>query len=154
MTLEAAARSSRGTMAITYAWRAGTSIEDSDMRRSRKRTASGAVGMSPASSRNTLAGRCVNTIVRTWPMRAASRAATNCDNAASRPAAKKIAPATWTGSANRRNSHRTSKDCTTNPPPNESRLNSADSLRTMPRERASGCAGAEVSCSMAGERRA
>ena len=92
-------------------------------------------------------------MVRTWPMRAARRAATNWENAARSPATKKTAPATCTGRAKRRNSHSTSSDCTTRPPPKESRLKSQESRSTTARERESGAAGPEAPCSTAGERR-
>jgi hypothetical protein len=59
VTLDAAARSSGGTTAITYACRAGTSICDTAIRSSRQAIASGAVGITPARIKNTFAGKCV-----------------------------------------------------------------------------------------------
>src|SRR4051812_48445431 len=93
VTLAAAARSSGGTMAITYDWRAGTSIEDTHMRRRTQPTASGAVGMKAARIRSALEGRCVYTIVLMSPILAARRADASCDAAVRSPAAKKMAPA-------------------------------------------------------------
>ena len=72
VTREAAARSSGGPSAITNAWRAGTSICETDAEQQHA-MASGAVGTKPARIRNRFAGRCVNTIVRMRPIRAATR---------------------------------------------------------------------------------
>ena len=69
----------------------------------------------------------VNTIVLISPIRRASRPAANCDPAVSSPVQKKKAPAVARVRPNRWNSHSASSDCTRNPPPNESRLNSAAS---------------------------
>src|SRR5271166_6132205 len=54
VTLAAAARSSGGTTAITYDWRAGTSIDDIAARSSRNTIARGAFGISAARIRNAL----------------------------------------------------------------------------------------------------
>ena len=115
------------TTAITYDVRAGTSICDSAARASRQATASGAVGMNAARISSPLAGRWVNTIVRTSPMRRAMRTATSAENAESTPAQKNTAPLTAIDRPKRRCSHSTSSAVMTKPPPNESRLNRAAS---------------------------
>ena len=76
---------------------------------------------------NPFAGRCVYTIVRTRPMRPAIRAATSAENADNSPAQKKIVPLTANESPNRFCNHTTSSAVITNPPPNESTLNSTAS---------------------------
>src|SRR5215469_13698618 len=138
VTPAAAPRSSGGTTAITYDWRAGTSIEETDARRRRNRIASCTFGISAARISNPLDGRCVNTIVLIRPKRAASRAETNCENDPSRPTTKKNVPAAATDMLKRLKSQSASSDCTTNPPPNASRLNSIDSRMTTLRDLASG----------------
>src|SRR5216683_2634541 len=110
VTLAAAARSSGGTTAITYDWRAGTSICDSDDRNSRKTSVSLALGIMAASIRKALDGRCVYTIVLIRPIRAARATDTNCDNDPRRPAAKKKTPAAWTDMLKRRKSQSASSD--------------------------------------------
>src|SRR5882724_5160210 len=92
VTLAAAARSSGGTTAITYDWRAGTSICDSDDRNSRNTIVSFALGIMAASIRKALDGMCVYTIVLIRPLRAARATDTNCDNDPRRLAAKKKTP--------------------------------------------------------------
>ena len=72
-------------------------------------------------------------------MRRASGAAANCDSALSIPVQKKIEPATVIDSSKRWNSQSASSDCTARPPANESRLNSAASLKTVRRDCLSGC---------------
>src|ERR1700722_34010 len=84
------------------------------------------------------AGRCVNTIVLIRPKRAASADETNCDIEPSSPTRKKNVPATWIDMLKRRNNHNASRDCTTKPPPNASRLNSADNRSTIDLDFASG----------------
>ena len=56
---------------------AGTSIEENAIRNSRNVTASFALGMNAASTRNTFAGMCVKTMVSINPKRAASRGETS-----------------------------------------------------------------------------
>src|SRR6516164_6855628 len=73
-------------------------------------------------------------------MRAANHEETSCEAAPSSPAKKKKDPAAAIDMLNRRNSHSARSDCTTKPPPNESRLNSAESCRTILRAFASGAA--------------
>ncbi len=92
-------------------------------------------------------------MVRTWPMRPASRAETSCEKAPSTLTAKKMAPAVATGTANLRNSQRATIDCTTNPPPNASSEKSAESCSTTRRDLASGGARGAGGGSTAGERR-
>src|SRR5262249_46500529 len=101
VTLAAAARSSGGTTAITYDCRAGTSMLETHMRKSRHATAAVAFGITPVRAKRKLAGRCVKTIVSMRPIRAASRVETSCENAAHRLATKKIWPAVATDSPKR-----------------------------------------------------
>ena len=89
VTLAAAARSSGGTIAITYDCLAGTSICDRDNRKSRNTIVSVAFGMSAARMRSTFDGKCVYAIVLIRPIRAARADDTNCDREPRRPAAKK-----------------------------------------------------------------
>src|SRR5438046_10649770 len=95
--------------------------------------------MNAAAIRNRLAGTWVYTIVRTSPIRAAKRGDKNWDSEEAKLAAKKNAPAALSESWKRRNSHNANSDCTTKPPPKESRLNSAAKRSTADREAASGC---------------
>src|SRR5947199_10432255 len=81
-----------------------------------------------------LNGMCVNTIVLISPPRFESHAATGNENAESRFDQKKNTLACASDRSKRSNSHSASSDCTTKPPANESMLNSAASLITMPRE--------------------
>ena len=127
VTLAAAGRSSGETTAITYDVRAGTSICESADRPSRHATASGAFGMNAVRMRRPFAGRWVNTIVRTRPIRPARRTAASWEKAANNPAQKKTAPLTASDKPNRRCSQSTTSAVITNPPPNASRLNSAAS---------------------------
>src|SRR5450432_1070876 len=83
-------------------------------------------------------------MVRTRPTRAASRGDRNCDNEEAKLETKKNAPAALSDNWKRRNSHNASSDCTTKPPPNESRLNSAESRSTAERDASSGCRGARA----------
>ena len=83
--------------------------------------------MNAARTSRPLAGRWVNTIVRTSPMRRAMRTATSAENADSTPAQKNTAPATAIDMSKRRCNHSTSRAVITKPPPNASRLNSAAS---------------------------
>src|SRR3954463_11090858 len=69
VTLAAAARSPGVTTAMTYEVRVGTSICESAARTSSKATAAQRVGANGTSTKQTLAGRWVNTIVFTSPMR-------------------------------------------------------------------------------------
>ena len=71
----------------------GTSICDNALRMNSKPSATGKLGASAASTRQTLAGMCVNTIVFSSPMRLATQGAANCDAALSNPDQKKKAPA-------------------------------------------------------------
>ncbi len=77
---------------------------------------------------------CVNAIVRMRPKRADRRGARNCEQPPSTPAAKKTAPVMPADRSKRRCSQSTSSDVTTNPPPAESRLKSADNSNTIRRE--------------------
>src|SRR4051812_15604105 len=67
--LAAAARSPGVTTAMTYEVRVGTSICESALRTSSNITAVERVGANGTSTKQTLAGRWVNTIVFTSPMR-------------------------------------------------------------------------------------
>ena len=93
VTVAAAARSSGGTTAITYDWRAGTSICEIEERSSRNAIASAGVGINAATISIAFDGRWLNTIVLIRPNRAASAAEMNCENEPSSPAAKKNVPA-------------------------------------------------------------
>src|SRR5262249_23530403 len=73
--LAAAGRSAGVTTDITKALRAGTSICESALLRSRRPSAAGSDGASAAPIRHRLDGMCVNTIVLMRPMRLASGAA-------------------------------------------------------------------------------
>ena len=75
-------------------------------------------------------------------MRLAIRTAARAEKAESTPVQKKMTPAVATERWKRSKSQSASNDCTTKPPPNESRLNRAASLRTMPREVVKGAGGA------------
>src|SRR5688572_14724600 len=81
VTLAAAARSPGVTTAITYEVRVGTSICESAARARRSTIAIQSVGANGVSRRKRLAGRCVNTIVLTSPMRAEIHAATGYEKA-------------------------------------------------------------------------
>src|SRR5688572_8308677 len=126
--LAAAGRSCGGTMAMTYDVRVGTSFCDNALRASRHAIAQPSVGMNGTRIRNTLDGRCVNTIVFTKPIRRAIRTATRYENEASTPAQKKMVPATAVESWNLSKSHSTTIESSTRPPAKESRLKSAASL--------------------------
>src|SRR3954454_17423776 len=76
VTLAAAARSAGGTTAITYELRVGTSICDNALRTNRSAIAYPSAGMNGIRIRQTLEGRCVNTMVLSRPIRLAMRAAT------------------------------------------------------------------------------
>ena len=90
-------------------------------------------------------------MVRTCPMRAAIRAETSCEKAASRFTAKKIAPTSLTGTAKRRKSQSATMDWIANPPPKESSENNAASSSTTRRDRARGAAWPAGGGSTAGE---
>ena len=77
---------------------------------------------------------CVKTIVRTKPMRFAMRTEINDEIAESVPVAKNTKPSAVIERSNRRKIHNAKIDCTAKPPPKESRLNSAASLKIMRRE--------------------
>ena len=74
---------------MTYDWRVGTSISTSASRARNSAAAVAAVGAAGASIRNTLEGRCVNTIVFRSPMRLAIHAAARCETTFSSRAVKK-----------------------------------------------------------------
>ena len=74
--LAAAARSEGLTTAITYELRVGTSICESALRTSRSAMTQDKLGRKGIRIRSTLAGRCVNTMVLTSPMRLEMRTAT------------------------------------------------------------------------------
>src|SRR5208282_651908 len=80
VTVAAAARSSGGTTAITYDWRAGTSICEVEARSNSAAIASPGVGIRAATISIAFDGRWLNTIVLIRPKRAASAADTNCEN--------------------------------------------------------------------------
>src|SRR4051812_49060006 len=84
--------------------------------------------------RQMLDGMWVNTMVLTSPMRPASQAATGNDTALSRLEQKKKALAEASDRSNCWKSHSASRDWTTKPPANASRLNSAASLVTIRRD--------------------
>src|SRR3954468_3444939 len=94
VTPAAADRSSGSTTAITYDWRVGPSIWLRLNRSSRTSTARGGGGIGGRRISRMFDGRWVNTIVSMRPIRRAIRAADSDDTAASRLAAKKIAPRT------------------------------------------------------------
>src|SRR5690349_4561884 len=73
--LAAAARSSGGTIAITYELRVGTSICERGLLASSKATAQLNEGMKGIRIKSRFAGRCVNTMVFTKPKRSAIRTA-------------------------------------------------------------------------------
>src|SRR6476646_3633038 len=82
VTPAAAERSSEATTAIVYDWRVGTSICEK-LNRSRKTPiAKDKLGIRGTSMSRILDGRCVNTIVLTSPIRAATRAAARAEIAA------------------------------------------------------------------------
>ncbi len=91
--LAAAARSGGVTTAMTYEVRVGTSICDRKARTNSSTTATPSPGANGRAARHPLAGRWVNTMVLTRPMRRASSAAVGYDMACSSPLQKKIAPA-------------------------------------------------------------
>src|SRR6266851_111205 len=105
VTLADTARSSGATIAITYDCRAGTSICDSEDRKSRNTIVSVAFGISPARISRAFEGRCVYTIVLILPIRATSADDANCDAEPRRLAAKKNMPAASTDTLKRRNNH-------------------------------------------------
>ena len=91
MTPAAADRSSGSTTAIVYDCRVGTSIWLMLNRISSTATASSSVGMNGTRISSTFDGRCVNTIVRISPNRAASGPAASAETAARMLAANRIA---------------------------------------------------------------
>ena len=74
--LAAAGRSGGVTTAMTYDPRVGTSICESALRASRSTITQPRLGTNGISSSMTLAGKCVNTIVFTSPIRLEMRTAT------------------------------------------------------------------------------
>src|SRR3712207_7014807 len=83
----------------TYEVRVGASICESALRTSSSATAGPRLGMNGTRMRQTLEGRCVNTIVFTSPIRLEIRTATKYDKAERMPVQKKIAPAVEIGRA-------------------------------------------------------
>jgi hypothetical protein len=142
VTPAARARSAAGTSANVYAWRVGTSICESAKRASNTAAASGKVGMNGTSSNSTLDGRCVNTIVLSKPMRAATRSASKNEIAASRFAAKSSGPIVCGPTPKRSVNQYAMNAWTTNPPANASTAKSAASRSTMPGIRRRGSGGA------------
>ena len=138
--LAAALRSAGVTTAITYAVRVGTSICDKALRTSSKASAIGRLGANAASTRHTLAGRWVKTMVLSKPMRRATIGAARREPALSNPAQKKNAPACASDSPNRCSSQSDSSALMTRPPANASTLNSAAYRKTTPRDGPSGAA--------------
>jgi len=104
----AADLSSGTTIAIVYDCLVGTSICEMLNRTSRTSTASCSVGISGTKISRILDGRCLNTIVRTRPICAASRDASSAEIPANILAPKKIPPsvAASTPSANRTSTRR------------------------------------------------
>src|SRR5204863_8691231 len=98
-------------------------------------TASKRLGISGTRMRRMFEGRCVTTIVRIRPMRAASRDARRAEIPAKTFAQKKIAPSMTGSTPKRRKNQYAAKLCTTNPPANESRAKRLDSFRTTFRDR-------------------
>ena len=92
--LAAAGRSSGVTTAMTYELRVGTSICESRLRTHRSAITCTGRRQNGIATRHRFAGRCVNTIVLTSPMRLAMRTATRYESALSTPVAKKSVPAT------------------------------------------------------------
>ena len=74
--LAGAGRSPGVTMAMTYELRVGTSICESRLRTHRSAITAARWSANGTATRHKLAGRCVNTIVFTRPMRFAMRTAT------------------------------------------------------------------------------
>ena len=159
VTPAAAERSSGSTTAIVYDCRVGTSICEMENRTSSTAIASDSVGMSGTSTRSTFEGRCVATIVFTSPMRRAIHAADSAETPASRFAPKKIAPSVAGPTPKRAWNHHATKLWTTKPPAKASTEKSAESRRTVPRDRCSprsagrGEAALTAGASIAGERR-
>ena len=85
----AAVRSLGSTTATTYAWRVGTSICESSERASRSAIATPGSGRTAIAASSTFEGRWVKTIVRSRPIRPASRTATWNESAWRMPIAKK-----------------------------------------------------------------
>ena len=125
VTLAAAERYAGVTTTMTYEERVGTSIWESAARASRKAMARCILGEKAAQIKNRLDGRCVKTMVFTSPIFRDSQAATGKENAENTADQKKDTPAVVKDRPNLSNSHRTSRDCTANPPANESILNKA-----------------------------
>src|SRR5581483_3423783 len=98
----AADRSSAGTTAMVYDCLVGTSIWLMLNRNRRTVTASESVGMSGTRISSRFEGRCVTTMVRTSPIRAAIRDAASADTPANTFAQKKIAPRIAGRTPNRR----------------------------------------------------
>jgi hypothetical protein len=88
--------------------------------------------MNGTASSSTFEGRWVNTITFNRPARAPSLAATTEDAACRSPARKKMSPSVSMLAPNFRWNQNTRNVWTTNPPPNESRANSAASRRIVP----------------------
>src|SRR6267378_4258396 len=100
VTPPANVRSSGFTTAIRYDWRVGTSISESP---SRRRNSTAAISKLPVNGMvkvRRLEGVCVNTMVFTRPMRAASQAAPKCENAFMMRAPTKSMPIAASDAAN------------------------------------------------------
>src|SRR5215471_15158102 len=93
VTAAEAARSSGGTIAMTYELRVGTSICDKAPRMSRRAITQPRFGANGMAMRHRLDGRCVNTMVFTSPIFFAIRTATKYENAENKPVPKKMVPA-------------------------------------------------------------
>ncbi len=135
VTPAAADRSSGATIAIVYDCRVGTSIWLIAKRARSAVTASGRVGISGTSISSTFDGRCVNTIVRTSPKRAASRPAASAEKPASRFAAASTSPSAAGSTPYRVWNQNAMKPWIANPPANASSANSIDRRSTTDRER-------------------
>ena len=94
----------------------------------------------------------MNTIVLTNPMRLASLGAASWDTALSDPVQKKNAPAAASDIPNRSNNHSARSALMMSPPANESTLNRAASLKTMPRDGPSDACGLLSSAGGSGSR--
>jgi len=114
--------------------RAGTSICASALRASRQASADHRFGMHAVATSRALAGRWVNAIVRTRPIRRASRADSSPEHPASSPTIENSAPAAPTDSSKRRYSQSATTACPTNPPPSASIEKTAASRYTTRRD--------------------
>src|SRR5262249_51257837 len=111
--------------AMTYELRVGTSICDSRLRSTSRPMTTGRLDTKGMAIRHRFEGRCVNTMVRTRPMRLASGTAANIDSAEQMLVQKNRLAAAATDRPKVWNSHSASMDCTIRPPEKESTQNRA-----------------------------